>query len=222
LRGAKLNRLGLGRQRRGVCRAAVYFSACSLAILAAGCGSSGDGAPAESEKAADAAVLDEALAQELTTVAAYRRGLALLHGPTLAVAAEFRGQDQAHVDALTKAIRGLGAEVEAEASELEAAGPRSRVDALVLAYEEENAALAQALDAAPSLRTPAPRTLVTALAASHAQHLAVLRQALGAGLSGAVPDALESGFLPPPATAADGPETSNSGRVGPDAPGNTG
>jgi Ferritin-like domain len=209
LQGTKLNRLGLGRQRRGIGRAAVCFIACALAVLAAGCGSGGDGSPADSEKAADAAVLNEALAQELTTVAAYGRAMALLHGPTLALAAEFRGQDQAHVDALTKAIRGLSGAVEAEAGELETPGPpQSRTDALVLAYEEENAALAQVLNAAPSLFTPGPRTLVASLAASHAQHLAVLRQALGARLTAAVPDAFESGYLPPPSTTPDGAETS--------------
>jgi hypothetical protein len=203
LQGTKLNRLGLGRQRRGIGRAVVCFIACALAVLAAGCGSSGDGAAADSEKAADAAVLDEALAQELTTVAAYGQAMALLHGPTLALAAEFRGQDQAHVDALTKAVRGLGSEVEAEAGELETPGPKSRAEALVLAYEEENAALAQAFNAAPSLLTPAARTLAASLAASHAQHLAVLRQALGARLARAVPDAFESGYLPPPGIVSD-------------------
>lgn len=207
MRVTKLNRLGLGRQRRGVSRVVACFIACSLASFAVGCGSGGGGSPTDSEKAADARALNEALAQELTTVAAYRRGLALLHGPTLAVAAELRGQDQAHVDAFTKAIRGLGAEVEAEASELEPPGPQDRVDALALAYEEENAALAQALDAVPGLQTPAPRTLVASLAASHAQHLAVLRQLLGARLGAAVPDAFESGDLPPPAIAPDGAET---------------
>jgi hypothetical protein len=208
LQGAKLNRLGLGRQRRGIGRVAVCFIVFALAVLAAGCGSSGDGPPADAEKAADTAVLNEALAQELTTVTAYGRAMALLHGPTLALAAEFRGQDQAHVDALTKAIKGLGGKVEAEARELEPPGPRSRPDALLFAYEGENAALAKALNAAPILLTPAPRTLAASLAASHAQHLAVLRQALGARLTEAAPYALESGYLPPPATAPEGAETS--------------
>jgi hypothetical protein len=208
LQGTKLNRLGLGRQRRGIGRAAVCFTACALGVLAAGCGSSGDGSSADTEKAADATVLNAALAQELTTVAAYGRAMKLLHGSTLALAAELRGQDQAHVDALTKAIRGLSGEVEAEAGELETPGPQSQADALVLAYEEENAGLAQVLNAAPSLFTPGPRTLAASLAASHAQHLAVLRQTLGAGLAGAAPYAFESGYLPPPATALDGAETS--------------
>jgi len=205
--GTKLDRSGFGRQRRGVSRAAVYFVACALAIFAGGCGGESSSA-ADAEKAADVEILNEALAQELTAVAAYRPALSMLRGQALAAVAELHGQDQAHVDALTKAIKGLGGGVEAEAGELETPGPRSRPDALLLAYEEENAALAKALDAAPVLQTPAPRTLAASLAASHAQHLAVLRQALGASLAEAVPYALESGYLPPPATAPDGAETS--------------
>jgi hypothetical protein len=205
--GTEFDRSGLGRQRRGFSRAAAYFFAfTALAVFVGGCGSGGT--TTDAEKAADVEVLNDALAQELTTVAAYEQGLALLHGPTLAVAGEFHGQDQAHVDALTKAIRGLGGGVEAEASELEQPGPQSRADALLLAYEEENAALAKALNAAPVLQTPGPRTLAASLAASHAQHLTVLRQALGAGLAEAVPGAFESGSLPPPDNAAEEPETS--------------
>lgn len=206
---AKLDRQGFGRQRRGVGRAAVYFVACiALAIFVGGCGSGSSGSTTEAEKAADVEVLDEVLGQELTAVAAYKQGLASLRGPTRALAGQLHGQDQAHVDALTKAIRGLDGEVEAEASELEPPGPQNRADALVLAYEEENAALAKALAAAPSLNTPGPRTLAASLTASHAQHLTALRQALGASFAEAVPEAFESGYLPPPETAVAGAETS--------------
>jgi len=197
----------LSRWRRGPGRAAVFLVA-ALAILASGCGRSGHGAATDSEKAADVEVLNAALAQELTTVDAYRRGLRFLHGPMLAVGREFQGQDQAHVDALTKAIRGLGGETEAEAAELEPPGPRNQAEALVLAYEEENAALAQAQGDAAHLQFTAPRTLATALAASHAQHLAILRQGLGADPAASVPSAFESGEDPPPATPADRPGTS--------------
>jgi hypothetical protein len=206
--GAKLDRFGLGRRRRDFSRVAAYFIACALAIVAGGCGSGGGSSTAEAEKAADVEALNEALAQELTTVASYGPALALLHGQALAVVGEFRGQDQAHVDALTKAIRGLGGDVDAEASELESPGPEGGTDALVLAYDGENAALAEALAAAPILQTPGPRTLAASLAASHAQHLSVLRQTLGAGLAEAAPDAFESGYLPSPDTTADGAETS--------------
>jgi rubrerythrin len=196
----------LSRGRRGFGRAVVFLLVAFLAMLAGGCGRSGHGAATDSEKAADVEVLNAALAQEMTTVDAYQRGIAYLHGPMLAVAREFQGQDQAHVDALTKAIRGLGGEIEAEAAEPESPGPRSQAEALVLAYEGENAALAQAQGNAAHLQFAAPRTLAAALAASHAQHLAILRQSLGASRVASVPNAFESGDEPPPTTPAERPE----------------
>jgi hypothetical protein len=173
-----------------------------LAIVVAGCGRSGQGAATDSDKAADVEVLNALLAQELTIVDAYERALALLRGRTQAVAAQLRGQDQTHLDAITRAIRGVGGETDAEAAEFEPPGPKSAEEALLLAYEEENASLGEALDAAPDLNTPAPRTLAAALAASHAQHLVALRQLLGVGLADSVPEAFEAGDLPPPAPPA--------------------
>ena len=187
----------VSRWRRGFGRA-VVFLVIVTALFMSGCGHKGHGAATDSEKAADVEILNVALAQELTTVSAYERALPLLHGPMRLVAREFRGQDQAHIDALTKAIRGLGGETEAEASELEPPGPRTQADALVLAYEGENAALAEALDAVPHLQATAPRGLAAALAADHAQHLTVLRQGLGASRVASIPEPFESGEVPPP------------------------
>jgi rubrerythrin len=191
--GSKLSN-SLSRQRRDFGRAVVFLAVVALALATAGCGDSGT----DSEKAADVEVLNALFAQELTAVDAYEQGMSHLSGQGLAIAREFRGQDQAHIDGLTKAIRGLGGQVEAEASELEPPGPQSGQEALVLAYEEENVALSQAQDSAAHLEFDAPRTLAAALAASHAQHLAVLRQALGASPLAAVPNAFESGEEPPP------------------------
>jgi hypothetical protein len=187
----------VSRWRRGFGRVAVFLVA-AAALFAGGCGHKGHGAATDSEKAADVEILNVVLAQELTAVSAYERALPLMHGPMLAVGREFRGQDQAHVDALTKAIRGLGGETEAEASELEPPGPRTQADALVLAYEGENAALTAVMDAVPHLQATAPRGLAAALAADHAQHLTVLRQGLGTGLAASVPEPFESGDVPPP------------------------
>jgi hypothetical protein len=187
----------ISSQRRGFGRVAVFLVA--LAIVVAGCGKSGQGAATDSEKAADVEVLNGLLSRELTAVDAYGRVLALLRGPALAVAGQLSGQDQVHVDAITKAIRGVGGETDAEAAEFESPGPKSRGEALLLAYEEENASLGEALGAAPHLQTSAPRTLATALAASHAQHLVALRQLLGDSLSTSIPGAFEPGDVPPPA-----------------------
>jgi hypothetical protein len=189
--------IAISSRRRGFGRAAVFL--CAVALALAGCGRSGHGAATDSEKAADVEVLDVALARELTVVDAYARVLPLLHGQALAVTGQFRGQDQAHVDAVTKAIRGVGGETDAEAAEPEGTAPKTREEALLLAYEEENAALAEALDAASRLQTSAPRAIAAALAAGHAQHVAALRQLLGVDLAASVPEAFETGNVPPPA-----------------------
>jgi len=188
-------------QRRDFGRVAVFLVA--LGFLVAGCGRSGQGALTDSDKAADVELLNTVLSQELTAVDAYGRALALLRGRDLAITGQLRGQDQAHVDAITKAIRGIGGETDAEAAEFEPPGPKSEEEALLLAYEEENGSLGAALDAAPHFQTTAPRMLVAALAASHAQHLVALRQLMGASLAASVPQAFETGDVPPPAPPAE-------------------
>ena len=191
----------LSRQRRGFGRAVVFLVAVT-AVIVCGCGRPGHGAETDSDKAADVEVLNDLLSRELTVVATYERALPHLRGPALAVGRSFFAQNQAHVDALTKGIRGMGGETDAEAEALEPPGLRSQEDALVLAYEEENVALSEAQRAVTHLQLTAPRALASALAASHAQHLAILRQTLGSGLVGAVPEAFESGDEPPPTAPA--------------------
>jgi hypothetical protein len=187
----------ISSRRRGLGRVAVFLIALALALV--GCGKSGHGAATDSDKAGDVEILNAVLGQELTTVDAYQQVLPLLRGQALVVAAQFRGQDQAHIDAVTKAIRGIGGETDAEAAELEGPAPKTREDALLFAYEMENASLSSALDANPHLQTTAPRMLAPALAASHAQHVAALRQLLGADLAASVPHAFETGDISPPA-----------------------
>ena len=91
----------ISSQRRGLGRVAVFLFA--LAIVVSGCGRSGHEAVTDSDKAADVEVLNTVLSQELTTVAAYEQALVQLRGGTLAVAGQLRGQDQVHLDAITKA-----------------------------------------------------------------------------------------------------------------------
>ncbi|HEY8083371.1 MAG TPA: ferritin-like domain-containing protein [Solirubrobacterales bacterium] len=165
-----------------------------LALIAVSCGSS----PSDSEKDFDLESLNAALAQELTAVDAYTRGLPLLRGRLRAVGREFRAQELEYVDAITKAIRGLGGEADAEPTELDFSEVKGQADFLALAYGLENAAFNFYTEASPQLYTVAPRILATTLAAGHAQHLVVLRQGLGAALVEAAPEAFESGEAPAP------------------------
>lgn len=189
--------IAISRPRRGFRRAAVFLGV--IVLLAAGCGRSGHGAETDSEKAADVEILNGLLTRELTAVASYEELLPRLRGREAIVASRLMGEDQTHLDAIAKAIRGVGGEADAEAGELERPGPMTSEEALLLAYREENDSLALALDAPPHLNTGAPRVLASALAASYAQHLVVLRQLLGTTLADAVPHAFEDGAEPPPA-----------------------
>ena len=189
---------GYGR-RRGFGRAAVVLAlATSILAAASGCGKSGHGAETDPEKGSDVEILNAALSQELTTLGAYTRGQALLRGSRRAVGRRLRAQEQEYVDALTKGIRGLGGDTEAEPEELDLSRVQNQADLLALAYELESAALASYVEAAPRLFTAAPRTLDASLAAGHAQHLVVLRQALGASPADSVPEAFDGGEVPPP------------------------
>jgi bacterioferritin (cytochrome b1) len=170
----------------------------TLALAAGGCGGGGDESPSEAEKADDIAILNTALGYELTVVDAYTRALPLLRGEILDVAREFRAQEQEHVNAITKAIRGLGGRTDAEAAEFDPTGLKTRADALALAYEQVSAAIAEDMSAVANLSSSWPRALLTSIAANEAQQLTVLRQALDADLAASVPEAFENGETPPP------------------------
>ncbi len=190
---------GCGRWR-GFGRATAMFALAIAAIplLVGGCGDSGHGAETDPEKGNDAAILNDGLTQELTIVSAYARGLPLLRGPRGALGRQLLAQEQEYVDGLTKAIRGLGGDTEAEAEELDFTTVKDQRDLLSLLYELENGALSYYLGEAAQLDTTAPRTLDTALAAGHAQHLVVLRQALGASPVESIPEGFDAGESPPP------------------------
>jgi hypothetical protein len=192
--------VGICGRRRGFGRAAVLpLVVLAAGLLAAGCGKSGNGAETNPEKGSDAAILNASLARELTLLDVYTRGQPLLAGDLRAVVRRFRAQQQEYVSALTKALRGLGGDVEAEAEELDPADLRTRQSLLDLLYARESAALAAYIEEAPRLYTSAPRTLDASLAAGHAQHLVLLRQAMGAGQADSIPEAFDGGEVPPPA-----------------------
>lgn len=191
---------GSGR-RRGFGRAAAVLALALTAtlVVVGGCGNSGRGAETNSEKGSDAEILNEALARELTLFDAYTLGRPLLRGAQRALGRQLRAQEQEYVDAVTKAIRGLGGDTEAEPGELNLTDVEDEAGMLALLYELESSALAFYIDVAPRLYTSAPRTLDASLAAGHAQHLVVLRQGLGLSAADSVPEGFDGGEVPLPA-----------------------
>jgi ferritin-like protein len=173
--GADSSAGGYGR-RRGFGRVASFLALVlvALAPVAAGCGDSGHGAETNPEKGSDAAILNEGLSRELTALDAYTRGNGLLRGRERAIGRRLRAEEQEYVDALTKAIRGLGGDTDAEAEKLDFSRIRDQAAFLALAYDLESATRDFYVDQAARLYTPAPRTLDAWLAAGHGGHVALL------------------------------------------------
>ncbi len=189
------NRITCGRAAP---RALVLVAALlALALALAACGG-GETTTVARDKVADAETLNNVLARELAATRAYERTLPLLHGAALAVASEFRTEEEEHVDAVTRALRGLGEKAAPETEEIESEGLKTQADALAFLYEVESASVAYDLRAISHLSYSWPHSLLASIAANQAQHLVLLRRALGADVEESVPEAFEDGTTPAP------------------------
>jgi hypothetical protein len=176
------------------------------ALLVAGCGEDGDGGgeggkdgEVAAEKEADAEIVNVALTQELTLIEAFDMGLPLLRRPEArALFRQFIAQEREHIDGWTKAMRGLGGEVDAEPEEVDLSGVKGERDYLLYAYDLIGLQLTHFLDDVTHLQTRAPQSFAASIAASQAQHRVVLRRLLGADLLESVPEAFDTGEVPPP------------------------
>jgi hypothetical protein len=183
------NRIMRGR----LVRRALAFSIAALVVAAglAACGGSGGGST--TDKAADVEVLNEILARQLAAVEAYGKALPALRGGELALARRFRAQEQEHVDATTKTLRGLEADADPPAEEIPSGSLRTRQQAFEFLYELESATIDAELHAVGKLTIGWPRPLVVSMAANQAQRLVLIRRALGADPAEAIPGAFETG-----------------------------
>jgi hypothetical protein len=183
------NRIMRGRLvRRAFALGAV---AAALGFGLAACGGGGGGGASDRE--GDLAVLNEILARQLAGVDAYGEALPLLSGSGLATARRFRAQEQEHVDATTKTIRGLEGEADPPPETVEAGELKSAEDAWRFLYELESATIDAELNAVARLTIAWPRPLIAAMAANQAQRLVLIRRGLGATPAGTVPEAFETG-----------------------------
>lgn len=202
-RGAKRSRL-----------AALAILAALVAVAGCGGGSSSTSAPAAApaaqgsaqdvsqpmaQESADALLLDKVLARQEAAVDAYTEVTPTLTAPRLRhMAAYFRAQEQEHVDATIKALRGLDAKAEPEAEPVPAGELKSDPERLEFLYEIEGATIDEELSAIGKLEASWPRELLASVVANQGQHRTLLRQALGAGPLASVPEPFENGTAPPP------------------------
>jgi hypothetical protein len=181
-------------------RRALPFALVLLAALAvAGCGGGSGPTTAVPDRNVDGDVLNELLTRQTAAIAAYGRVLPHLRGAALMAARKFRGQEQEHVDATLKALRGLGGgSVEPGDEEIEVPAPRHPADALRFLYELESATIDLEVNAVTRLTGDWPRGLVTSMAANQAQRLVLIRRGLGARPLESIPSAFEDGTTPAP------------------------
>jgi len=169
----------------------------------AGCGGGGSSTAVATEAAApqpsaDAVLLDKVLSRQEAAVEAFAAVGRELPPRLARMAAYFRAQEGEHVDAVLKALRGLGSPSEPTAEPLDTSGLESDRERLVFLYEVESATIDEELSAIAKLEASWPRSLLASTVANQAQHLTLLRQALGAGPLASVPVPFENGTAEPP------------------------
>jgi hypothetical protein len=201
--------------RRLMARKRITGGGATLAVLLiggilAGCGGGGSSTvtssaavattPAPSqEESADGAILDTVLARQEAAVEAFRHVGPALPRRLARMAAYFRAQEQEHVDAVLKAMRGMDSPAEPMPEPLDWSGLTSDRERLVFLYEAESATIDEELSAISKLEASWPRSLLASTVANQAQHLTLLRQALGDGPLASIPVPFENGTAEPPA-----------------------
>lgn len=196
-------------------RKRIIWGGATLAVLLvagilAGCGGGGSSTaggsseaaatvPAPSpEESADAEILGNVLARQEAAVEAFAAVGPQLPPRLARMAAYFRAQEQEHVDAVLKALRGLRGSPESSPEPIDASGLKSDRERLAFLYEVESATIDEELSAISGLEASWPRSLLASTVANQAQHLTLLRQELGAGPLASVPVPFENGTAEAP------------------------
>jgi hypothetical protein len=193
---------------RLMARNRITWSGATLAVflitgILAGCGGGGTSTSATTDSAStqpsgDAQILNTVLSRQEAAADAYSKVTSELSPALSRRALIFGRQEEEHIDATIKALRGLGAPAEPKAETIEPGELKSDREVLVFLYEVESVTIDDELSAISKLEAPWPRSLLASTVANQAQHLTLLRQALGAGPLASVPVPFENGTAPPP------------------------
>jgi hypothetical protein len=195
MRSISPNRITLGGATAVLLLLAALITGCGSSTTTATEAASSQAAPAVSP---DGELLDKVLARQEGAVAAYTEVIPHLSPRFADMASYFRAQEQEHVDAVVKALRGIQASAGTGPEEIEVGELKTDEERLVFLYELEGATIDEELSAISQLEAPWPRSLLASTVANQAQHQTLLRQALGAGPLASVPAPFENGTAPPP------------------------
>ncbi len=187
---------------RRVRRALLLGIAAVLIAGALGACGGGDETLGSEDKERDVRALNELLGRQLAVVRAYGQVLPGLASADLRMARQFRTQEQEHVDATTKTLRGIGGEADPPGETIEANELKTRADNLEFLYEMESSTIDAELSVVGKLTIEWPRPLIASMAANQAQRLVLLRRKLGAKQLEAIPSAFENGEIPAPERTA--------------------
>ena len=157
------------------------FSASSIAILS-GCGTYSTPASAET-LSQDTKILNTAIAVEHEAIAAYQLGVesGLLSPDALKVAVKFQGHHKEHVDALSTAVNGLGAEPAKSLASYSFPTEKLKQESDVLQFAAglERGAVSAYAGAIPAFENKDLMAAAASILADEAMHWAILRNALG-------------------------------------------
>ena len=161
-------------------RSGLVLSGAAVALLA---GRDVLAAKAGGSTAADAQILNTALAAELEAIAAYQVGAesGLLQKPVLDLAVQFQGHHKEHAEVLAKTVQKLGGKPVAAKSKYNfpLEGLKSQADVLRFAAKLEQGAVSAYLGAVPLFANRDLSKAAASILGDEAMHWAVLRNALG-------------------------------------------
>jgi len=169
--------------RRRFLRGSATLSAAAIALLAGRPSLAAQAGARNGDPAADARILNTALAAEQEAIAAYQLGAdsGLLRAPARELALQFQGHHKAHADLLAATVAKLGGKP-AEARQkydFPVATLKAEADVLRFASGLERGAVSAYLGAVPLFGNPDLAKAAASILGDEAMHWAILRQALG-------------------------------------------
>ncbi len=169
--------------RRRFLHGSATLSAAAVALLAGRHSLAAQADTRKGDPAADARILNTALAAEHEAIAAYQLGAdsGLLRTPTRDLALQFQGHHKAHVELLAQTVAKLGGKPAESRQKYDfpVATLKAEADVLRFASGLERGAVSAYLGAVPLFGNPELAKAAASILGDEAMHWAILRQALG-------------------------------------------